>query len=75
MSGYVCVSCRWSCRVVCSHGGGWWGGGQVAIKVMRRRDKPNRVADPEKELRRGKAEIGTPPPLALFLCTSGLTRR
>lgn len=30
---------------------------RVAIKVMRRRDKPNRVADPEKELRRGKAEI------------------
>jgi hypothetical protein len=32
---------------------------QVAIKVMRRRNKPGRVVDPEKELRRGKDEIGT----------------
>jgi hypothetical protein len=26
---------------------------------MRRRNKPGRVVDPEKELRRGKDEIGT----------------
>lgn len=30
---------------------------QVAIKVMRKR-KPNRAADPDKEIKRGKAEIG-----------------